>query len=55
MFKHIFTKFSCLDALLLEAEIFKATSRVSDLLDICLLREILQIFKLLFCNLVGPN
>ena len=38
MFKHICAEFSCLDALLLEA----------DLLDICLLREIIQIFKLVF-------
>ena len=37
------------------AKIFTANSRLFDLQDICLLREILQIFKLLFCNLVGPN
>ena len=57
-------EFSCLDALLLKAEIFTINSRVSDLLDImvdiigdiCLLRKILQIFKLFFfCNLAGPN
>ena len=44
MFKHICTEFSCLDALLLEA----------DLLDICLLREIIQIFKLVFVILQVP-
>ena len=41
--------------LLLEANLLNALLLEADLLDICLLREIIQIFKLVFCDLAGPN
>ena len=41
--------------LLLEADLLDALLLEADLLDICLLSEIIQNFKLGFCDLAGPN